>query len=162
MTAPGADADMASLVARADAFVNERLLCLEGDPNAFGAGEHVAEEALASLRAEAKTRGLWCPQMPASRGGLGLGPVGMSVVYEALGRSRFGPAACNCAAPDDGNMLVLEKVATDEQKARWLQPIVDGRVLMRDRRVLTIDIPATLAAAERYRQKISASVGGPK
>ena len=39
-----------------------------------------------------------------------------------------GPVACNCAAPDDGNMLVLEKVGTAEQKERWLQPIVDGRV----------------------------------
>ena len=66
--------------------------------------------------------------MPVERGGLGLGPVGMAVVYEALGRSRFGPVACNCAAPDDGNMLVLEKVGTAEQKERWLQPIVDGRV----------------------------------
>jgi acyl-CoA dehydrogenase len=52
----------------------------------------------------------------------------MAAVYEELGRSRFGPVACNCAAPDDGNMLVLEKVGTPEQKRRWLQPIVDGEV----------------------------------
>src|SRR5262249_39030797 len=38
------------------------------------------------------------------------------------------PAAFNCAAPDDGNMMVLEKVATDEQKKRWLMPIVEGKV----------------------------------
>ncbi len=52
----------------------------------------------------------------------------MAVVYEELGRSRFGPVACNCAPPDDGNMLVLEQLGTEDQKARWLQPIVDGAV----------------------------------
>lgn len=119
---------LAPLLRQADAFVDERLLPLEADPASFGEGEHVRLDLLADLRAEARGRGLWCPQMPVERGGLGLGPVGMAVVYEALGRSRFGPLACNCAAPDDGNMLVLEKVATAEQKARWLQPVVDGSV----------------------------------
>jgi len=119
---------LAPLLRQADAFVDERLLPLEADPASFGEGEHVRLDLLADLRAEARRRGLWCPQMPVERGGLGLGPVGMAVVYEALGRSRFGPVACNCAAPDDGNMLVLEKVATAEQKARWLQPVVDGTV----------------------------------
>lgn len=113
---------------RARAFVEEVLLPLEGDPSSFGAGEQIRLDLLAEARAEAKARGLWCPQMPAARGGQGLGPVGMAAVYEELGRSRFGPVACNCAAPDDGNMLVLEKVGTEAQKARWLQPIVDGAV----------------------------------
>jgi len=52
----------------------------------------------------------------------------MAVCYEELARSLFGPAACNCAAPDDGDMLVLDRVGTAAQKARWLQPIVDGQV----------------------------------
>lgn len=65
--------------------------------------------------------------MPKSRGGLGLGVVGMAALYEEMGRSIFGPVAFNAAAPDDGNMIVLEKVATEAQKERWLQPIVDGR-----------------------------------
>ena len=56
-------------------------------------GEHVRLDLLARLRAEARQRGLWCPQMPVERGGQGLGPVGMAVVYETLGRSRFGPNA---------------------------------------------------------------------
>lgn len=113
---------------RAEAFVEERLLPLEAEPSSFGEGEHVREDLLGELRREAKARGLWCPQMPQARGGQGLGPVGMAVVYEELGRSRFGPVACNCAAPDDGNMLVLEKVGTEAQKERWLQPIVEGKV----------------------------------
>lgn len=113
---------------RARAFVEEVLLPLEADPGSFGEGEHVRDDLLADARQQVKARGLWCPQMPRNRGGQGLATVGMAAVYEELGRSRFGPVACNCAAPDDGNMLVLEKVATPEQKERWLQPIVDGRV----------------------------------
>ena len=54
--------------------------------------------------------------------------VGMAVCYEAMNRSIFGPVVFNSAAPDDGNMMVLEKVGTPAQKERWLQPIVDGKV----------------------------------
>lgn len=114
--------------ARARAFVDERLLPLEQDPASFGEGEHIGVDLLERVRDEAKERGLWCPQMPTARGGQGLSVVGMAAVYEELGRSRFGPVSCNCAAPDDGNMLVLEKLGTPAQKARWLQPVVDGAV----------------------------------
>ena len=66
--------------------------------------------------------------MPKARGGGGLSFVGMAACYEEMNRSIFGPATFNSAAPDDGTMMVLERVGTDAQKARWLQPIVDGRV----------------------------------
>jgi len=121
-------ADVEAVRLRARAFVGEVLLPAEADPGSFGEGENVRLDLLEELRAQAKARGLWCPQMPRERGGQGLPTVGMAAVYEELGRSRFGPVACNCAAPDDGNMLVLEKVGTPEQKTRWLQPIVDGKV----------------------------------
>jgi acyl-CoA dehydrogenase len=52
----------------------------------------------------------------------------MAACYEAMARSLFGPVVFNCAAPDDGNMMLLAKVATPAQIARWLQPIVDGAV----------------------------------
>jgi acyl-CoA dehydrogenase len=52
----------------------------------------------------------------------------MAVCYEAMNRSIFGPVVFNSAAPDDGNMMVLEKLGTAEQKARWLAPIADGVV----------------------------------
>ena len=94
---------------RARAFVDDRLLPLEAEPSSFGEGEHIREDLLTEVRAEARQRQLWCPQLPLARGGLGLTAVGMAVVYEELGRSRFGPVACNCAPPDDGNMLVLEQ-----------------------------------------------------
>ena len=66
--------------------------------------------------------------MPVERGGLGLNTVGMAMFYEEAARSRFGPVVFNCAAPDDGNMILLERCATEEQKDRWLQPIIDGAV----------------------------------
>jgi acyl-CoA dehydrogenase len=66
--------------------------------------------------------------MPHRYGGLGLNMVGMAVCYEEMNRSIFGPVCFNCAAPDDGTMLALEKVLPEAQKSRWLQPIIDGRV----------------------------------
>ncbi|HEX3064662.1 MAG TPA: acyl-CoA dehydrogenase, partial [Dongiaceae bacterium] len=59
---------------------------------------------------------------------LGLNVAGLAVCYEAMGRSIFGPVVFNSAAPDDGNMTVLSKLATAEQKHRWLMPIVEGKV----------------------------------
>ena len=52
----------------------------------------------------------------------------MAACYEEMNRSIFGPVVFNAAAPDDGNMFVLNKVATDAQKEKWLQPIIDGTV----------------------------------
>ena len=102
------------------------MLPLESDPDAYDEHENIAEPALAPLRAKAKAEGLWCLQMPRERGGQGLSIAGMAACYEEMNRSIFGPLAFNSAAPDDGNMLVLDKVATEAQKARWLQPIIDG------------------------------------
>ncbi len=82
-----------------------------------------------SCRAKAKAAGLWAPQMPKERGGLGLTMTGRAVFYEEANRSIFGPAVLNCAAPDDGNMTVLDKVLKSEaEKDEWLQPIIDGKV----------------------------------
>jgi len=110
------------------AFVAERLLPLEDDPASWGEGENIRWDLVETLRSEVKRAGLWAPQMPRELGGMGFGPVGQAALYEAMGRSRFGPVCFNCAAPDDGNMSVLAKVATAEQQQRWLVPIVDGRV----------------------------------
>jgi acyl-CoA dehydrogenase len=66
--------------------------------------------------------------MPKERGGQGLSVVGMAACYEEMNRSIFGPICFNCAAPDDGTMIALNKVLTEEQKDYWLQPLIDGEM----------------------------------
>lgn len=110
------------------AFVDAHVIPLESDPATYDEHENIRLELLATLRDTAKAEGLWAPQMPAQHGGLGLPVSAWAVCYEEMGRSIFGPAIFNCAAPDDGNMILLAKVATAAQKSRWLQPIVDGTV----------------------------------
>ncbi|MBS27326.1 MAG: acyl-CoA dehydrogenase [Alphaproteobacteria bacterium] len=108
--------------------VDREIMPLEADPANFDEHENIAEPVLEAAREKARAVGLWAPQMPVDRGGLGLNTVGMAVFYEAAGRSRFGPVIFNCAAPDDGNMILLDRVAREDQKDRWLQPIIDGTV----------------------------------
>jgi acyl-CoA dehydrogenase len=120
--------DAETLRLKIRAFVAEEVLPVESDPAAYDEHENIAEDRLEALRDKARAAGLWAPQMPRERGGQGLSVVGMAACYEEAARSIFGPAALNCAPPDDGNMIVLNKVGTEAQKERWLQPIVDGRV----------------------------------
>ncbi len=113
---------------RYKAFVAEHLLPLESDPASFDDHENIRLDLLDILRAKAKAAGLWCPQLPKAIGGLGLPVVGMAACYEEMNYSIFGPVVFNCAAPDDGNMTVLSKVATPQQKTQWLMPMVEGKV----------------------------------
>ena len=113
---------------RTRAFVAEHILPVERERENYDEHENIALPVLEALRGKARAAGLWAPQMPKARGGQGLPVTGMAACYEEMGRSIFGPVVFNCAAPDDGNMVLLEKVASDAQKARWLQPIVDGKV----------------------------------
>ncbi|MDO9176919.1 MAG: acyl-CoA dehydrogenase family protein [Agitococcus sp.] len=114
---------------RVRTFVEQHVMPLEKDPTAFDAHENIQESRVAEIRALAKAEGLWAFQMPKERGGAGLGVMGMAAVYEEAARSPFGPVMFNAAPPDDGNMIVLNKIlATEELKQRWLQPIIDGTV----------------------------------
>ena len=109
-------------------FVDAHVLPLEADPESYNEYENIKLALRDQVREKAKAAGLWAPQMPVHRGGMGLPMVGQAALYEEANRSLFGPLCINCSAPDDGNMRVLEQVATEDQKTRWLQPIVDGEV----------------------------------
>lgn len=109
-------------------FVETELLPLESDPGSYDQHENIRLDVLEEKRTKARNSGLWCLQLSPESGGRGVSRVGMAVCYEEMSRSIFGPVVFNSAAPDDGNMMVLEALGTDAQKARWLQPIVDGRV----------------------------------
>jgi acyl-CoA dehydrogenase len=113
---------------RVRAFVDAQLIPLEADRANYDEHDNVREDVLEAMRAKARAEGLWSLQTPKARGGGGLSFVAMAACYEEMNRSIFGPATFNSAAPDDGNMMVLERVGSDAQKARWLQPIVDGEV----------------------------------
>ena len=109
-------------------FVEREIMPLEHAPASFDAHENIGLPLLEEVRRKVKAAGLWAPQMPRSFGGLGLNTAGMAVLYEEMGRSIFGPVSFNCAAPDDGNMILLAKVARADQQERWLRPIAEGRV----------------------------------
>ena len=113
---------------RIRAFVAEHVLPLESDPQSYDPGENLRLDLADQLRTRAREAGLWCLQLAPENGGKGIGVVGMAACYEAMGHSIFGPMCFNSAAPDDGNMMLLEKTATEAQKTRWLAPIARGEV----------------------------------
>ncbi len=107
-------------------FVDEHILPLENDASNFDKHESMVLPVLKGLRERARAEGLWALQISKERGGGGLPVVGMAACYEEMGRSLYAPAVFNSHAPDDGNMMLLEKVATKSQKDQWLQPLIDG------------------------------------
>ncbi len=109
-------------------FVDEKLIPLESDRANFDEHENIAPHVLAEMRKAAKAEGLWALQMPKRLGGQELPRIGMAACYEEMNRSIFGPVVFNSAAPDDGNMMILDRVLPEAMKPRWLQPIVDGDV----------------------------------
>jgi len=120
------DSEIQDYQRRIRKFVDAHIIPIEALPDAYDEGENITDQYLLPLRDKARAQGLWCLQMSKERGGAGLSTVGMAACYEEMGRSIFGPVVFNSAAPDDGNMIILERVATPAQKERWLQPIIDG------------------------------------
>ena len=112
---------------RVRAFVEEHIIPVEADPAAYDAHENIREDRLAGLRQKARAQGLWALQMPKALGGQGLPVTVMAACYEEMGRSIFGAVTFNCAAPDDGNMILLEKVGRPDQQEKWLKPIIEGK-----------------------------------
>ncbi|KRC71675.1 (R)-benzylsuccinyl-CoA dehydrogenase [compost metagenome] len=109
-------------------FVDRELIPLEADRANYDEHDNINEAALERMRARVREAGLWALQMPRELGGQGLPMAGLAACYEEMNRSIFGPVCFNAAAPDDGNMRVLAQVARPDQKTRWLQPIIDGKV----------------------------------
>jgi acyl-CoA dehydrogenase len=120
--------ELDAIRSRARLFIAEEVLPVEALRSNWDEHENIRLDVLEGLRAKARAAGLWAPQSPREFGGMGLPVVGWAALYEEANRSIFGPVVLNCAAPDDGNMSVLAKVATSAQKERWLRPIVAGQV----------------------------------
>jgi acyl-CoA dehydrogenase len=87
-----------------------------------------AARAMAPLREEVKRQQLWACHLGPELGGPGYGQVKLGLMNEILGRSRFGPSVFGCQAPDSGNAEILAHFGTDEQKRRFLQPLLDAEI----------------------------------
>jgi acyl-CoA dehydrogenase len=83
-------------------------------------------DCLARVRRKAREAGVWAPQLPREYGGLGLSLLETATIFEEAGRSLLGPLALHCAAPDEGNMHLLLKAATPQQRAKYLDPLARG------------------------------------
>ena len=111
-----------ALVERVEAFVRETVIPYERDPRC---GEHGPSDALVDeMRAAARAAGLMTPHIRPD--GSHLCQLDTAAVLRASGLSMLGPVALNTAAPDEGNMFLLGKVATPEQQTRFLAPLVAG------------------------------------
>jgi len=89
---------------------------------------HHHPAVMEDLKAKAREAGLWNMFLPDAEHGAGLSNADYAPLAEMLGRSHIASEACNCSAPDTGNMEVLHQFGTDEQKDRWLRPLLDGEI----------------------------------
>ncbi|MGI5129758.1 acyl-CoA dehydrogenase family protein [Pseudonocardia sp. CA-107938] len=118
------DPAVAELAERTAAFVRERVIPVEVAHDGVVPSEAVREE----LQQGARAAGVFAPHVAPEFGGLGLDMVGRATVFEEAGYSLLGPLALNIAAPDEGNVHMLEAIATEEQKVRYLAPLAAGEV----------------------------------
>jgi len=98
---------------------NEHILDREDDE---------ADALVARLRDEVRELGLWAPHMPPEAGGTGTGFLDYAYLNEQIGRTSWGQLVFGCQAPDAGNAEILHMFGTDEQKERWLYPLVAGQI----------------------------------
>jgi acyl-CoA dehydrogenase len=108
---------------RVRTFVDETVLPYEAQ-----LGTRPFREIVSELQEAARARGLWCPFIPREWGGMGLGHIDNAAVQLEVGRSKLAAWAMNCMGPQDATMLTLLEVGTEEQKAKYLPPLVDGEV----------------------------------
>jgi acyl-CoA dehydrogenase len=94
----------------------------------YNKGSAFYEEAIRPLQQIVKDRGLWSCHLTPEFGGQGYGQVQLAYMNEILGRSQFGPTVFGNQAPDSGNAEIIAHYGTPEQKAKYLEPLLDGRI----------------------------------
>src|SRR5215217_9041388 len=115
--------EIAELRGRYRAFMEQHVYANEA---ALAREDDAADELIADLRTRAKVEGLWAPHLPPEAGGTGRGFLAYAHLNEEIGRSVWAQLVFNCQAPDAGNGEILHLFGTDEQKERWLRPLVEG------------------------------------
>ncbi len=115
-------------------FMDENVYPAEGafaaevEANRAKGDPWVATRTMEGLKEKARVAGLWNLFLPASGRGAGLTNLEYAPLCEIMGRSWIAPEAFNCNAPDTGNMEILERYGTEEQKRQWLVPLLEGRI----------------------------------
>jgi acyl-CoA dehydrogenase len=107
------------------AFMAERVLPNE---QAIERQDAESDALVRALQAEVRELGLWAPHVPPEAGGTGTGFLDYAYLNEFIGRSVWGQLVFGCQAPDAGNAEILHLYGTDEQKERWLAPLVAGSI----------------------------------
>ena len=105
--------------------MRERVLPVE---HVLDREDDEADALVAQLRHEVKAAGLWAPHVPPDAGGTGTGFLDYAYLNEEIGRTVWGQLVFGCQAPDAGNAEILHLFGTDEQRERWLYPLVAGDV----------------------------------
>ena len=120
------------LLARVTAFMDEHVYPNEktyaDQMTAFGADRWQVPQIVEDLKVKAREAGLWNLFLPESDRGAGLSNLEYSALCEVMGRSGFASEVFNCAAPDTGNMEVLERYGNERHKREYLQPLLDGKI----------------------------------
>ncbi len=111
---------------QAQAFVDEQLIPLE--PSILTADFFEVEPQLKGLREKVKAMGLWAPHIPSSIGGCGKSLVQLGLLSEVLGQTPLGHYTFGCQAPDAGNIELLHKFGTEQQKQDWMLPLAKGDI----------------------------------
>jgi acyl-CoA dehydrogenase len=93
-----------------------------------GGDPHAEPEVMRTLREKAKATGLWNLFLPDAEWGAGLNNLEYTPLCEIMGRSAIAPRVFNCQAPDTGNAEILAEFGTEEQKERWLKPLLEGEI----------------------------------
>lgn len=88
-----------------------------------------SRQLLKPLQEEVRRQGLWACHLPPELGGKGYGQLKLALMNEIIGRCSWAPTVFGCAAPDTGNAEILAMFGTDEQKQRFLQPLLDGEIV---------------------------------
>ena len=117
--------ELIELRERVRSFIADEVIPLERDTRQTSHGP--SEELRRELVERARAAGLLTPHASREMGGLGLTHIEKAIVFEESGYSTLGPTAMNIHAPDEGNIHLMEAVATPAQQERWLRPQVEGR-----------------------------------
>jgi acyl-CoA dehydrogenase len=124
------DADFQAKVDWARAFVRDKVEPLDHlwpEPTApYDRSLSKARAILKPLQDEVRRQGLWACHLDRDLGGPGYGQVKLTFINEILGRTNWGPVVFGCQGPDSGNSEILARFGTDEQKEKWLKPLLAG------------------------------------